>query len=244
MTHNPTLASSRKFDSAQRLPSFAEIAGMIDHTVLAPNSRREVFVEACRFAAEARCASVCICPFFVRDCANLLRGTGVKACTVIGFPHGTAATTAKVAEAQIAMEDGAEEIDMVVNIAKVKDGDWDYVKADIAAVTAAVHAAACKVKVIFENCYLEREEKIRLCRICTELRCDWVKTSTGFGTGGATIEDLQLMKANIGPDVQIKAAGGIRTLDQLLEARAAGVTRVGCSRSKDVLAELQARLGG
>lgn len=226
------------------IPSFAEIAGMIDHTVLAPNSRRETFVEACRFAAEAHCASVCICPFFVRDCANLLRGTGVKTCTVIGFPHGTAATAAKVAEAQIAMKDGAEELDMVVNIAKVKDGDWDFVKADIAAVTAAVHAANGKVKVIFENCYLEREDKIRLCQICTELHCDWVKTSTGFGTGGSTIEDLRLMKTNIGPDVQIKAAGGIRTLDQLLEARAIGVTRVGCSRSKDVLAELRTRLEG
>ncbi|MGI5868500.1 MAG: deoxyribose-phosphate aldolase [Kiritimatiellia bacterium] len=225
-------------------PSLSDIAGMIDHTVLAPNSRREAFVEACRFAAEARCASVCICPFFVRDCAALLRGTGVKTCTVVGFPHGTTTTAAKVAEAKIAIDDGAEELDMVVNIAKVKDGDWDCVKADIAAVTEAVHAAGRKIKVIFENCYLEREEKIRLCQICTELRCDWVKTSTGFGTGGSTIEDLQLMKAHVGPDVQIKAAGGIRTLDQLLDARAVGVTRVGCSRSSDVLAELRTRLAG
>ena len=217
---------------------------MIDHTVLAPNSRREVFEAACRFAAENQCASVCICPFFVADCARLLAGSGVKTCTVIGFPHGTHATAAKVAEARIAMEDGGEELDMVVNVAKVKDGDWAYVKADIAAVTAAVHAAGRKIKVIFENCFLDDAEKIRLCQICTELRCDWVKTSTGFGTGGATIADLKLMKANIGPEVQIKAAGGIRTLDQLLEARATGVSRVGCSRSKDVLAELRTRLGG
>lgn len=220
-----------------------EIAGMIDHTVLAPFSKVEVFEEACRFAAANRCASVCICPFFVKDCARLLKGSGVKTCTVIGFPHGTHATAAKVAEAKIAIADGAEELDMVVNLSKVKDRNWAFVKADIAAVTEAVHAAGCKVKVIFENCYLDDDEKKMLCKICSELRCDWVKTSTGYGTSGATVEDLKLMKANIAPGVQIKAAGGIRTLDQLLEARDAGVTRVGCSRSKDVLDEVCSRLG-
>lgn len=213
-----------------------EIARMIDHTVLAPDSSMAAFREACAFAAENRCASVCICPFFVTECASLLRGTDVKTCTVIGFPHGTHATAAKVAEARVAISDGAEELDMVVNIAKVKDHDWDFVQADIAAVTEIVHDAGCRIKVIFENCFLTDEEKIRLCKLCSALRCDWVKTSTGFGTGGSTLEDLALMKANITVEIQIKAAGGIRTLEQLLAARHAGATRIGCSRSADILA--------
>ncbi|NLB68422.1 MAG: deoxyribose-phosphate aldolase [Lentisphaerae bacterium] len=218
-----------------------DIAAMVDHTVLAPFSKREEFVNACRFALQHKCASVCICPFFVDECAQRLDGSDVKTCTVIGFPHGTSATEAKVAETLIALATGADEIDMVVNIAKVKDRDWKFVKDDISAVTTNVHAAGKKIKVIFENCYLDEEEKIMLCKICTELRCDWVKTSTGFGTGGSTIEDLNLMKANIGPDVQIKAAGGIRTLDQLLEARNAGATRIGCSRTKDILEDAAKR---
>lgn len=215
-----------------------DVARMIDHTVLAPNSAMDVFRKACDFAIENRCASVCICPFFVAECAALLRGTGVKTCTVIGFPHGTHTTAAKVAEARTAIVDGAEELDMVVNIAKVKDHDWDFVQADIAAVTKVVHDAGCQVKVIFENCYLTDEEKIRLCQICSALPCDWVKTSTGFGTGGSTLEDLALMKANIAPGIQIKAAGGIRTLEQVLAAHQAGATRIGCSRSADVLSSL------
>ena len=166
----------------------ADVAAMIDHTVLAPTSTHETFKEACTFAVVNHCASVCICPFFVKECAELLKGSGVKTCTVIGFPHGTHSTAAKVAEAKLAIADGAEELDMVVNISKVKDHDWDYVKADIGAVTRAVHEAGCKVKVIFENCYLDDEEKKKLCRICSDLRCDWVKTSTGFGTGGATLD--------------------------------------------------------
>ena len=214
------------------------VAGLIDHTVLAPNSPMALFREACAFAVKNQCASVCICPFFVAECASLLRGTGVKTCTVIGFPHGTHTTAAKVAEAQVAIADGAEELDMVVNIAKVKDHDWNFVQADIAAVTRVVHDAGCQVKVIFENCFLTDEEKIRLCKICSELRCDWVKTSTGFGTGGSTLEDLALMKANIAPGIQIKAAGGIRTLEQVLAAYEAGATRFGCSRSADVLSSL------
>lgn len=218
-----------------------DIAALIDHTVLAPNSLHGAFADACDFAVANKCASVCICPFFVAECAARLRGSDVNVCTVIGFPHGTATTAAKVAESRDAIANGAQELDMVVNIAKVKDHDWDYVRADIAAVTEAVHAAGCKVKVIFENCYLDDAEKIRLCEICTELGCDWVKTSTGFGTSGATPDDLKLMKTHIGPNVQIKAAGGIRTLDQLLEARAIGVTRVGCSRTKEILDAVRAQ---
>ncbi len=217
-------------------PTRRAIAAMIDHTVLAPDSPMRAFHDACAFAAANQCASVCICPFFVPECAALLRGTGVKTCTVIGFPHGTHTTACKVAEAKLAMADGAVELDMVVNVVKVKAGDWTYVRNDIAAVTRAVHDSGCQVKVIFENACLDDTEKIALCRICTELGCDWVKTSTGFGPGGATLTDLALMRANIGPGVQIKAAGGIRTLEHLLAAREAGATRIGCSRSADVLA--------
>lgn len=215
-----------------------ELSKMIDHTVLAPNSKHEVFVEACRFAIENKCASVCICPFFVKECSELLAGSGVKTCTVIGFPHGTHCTEAKVSEAILAAEQGAEELDMVVNVAKVKDGDWAYVREDIKAVTDTVHSKGAVVKVIFENCFLTDEEKIELCKICTDVGVDWVKTSTGYGTSGATVEDIKLMKANIGPNVQIKAAGGIRTLEQLLLMKEAGATRFGCSRTASVLDEL------
>ena len=220
------------------MPIRSEIAAEIDHTVLAPQSPHAAFVDACRYAVANHCASVCICPFFVRECADLLRGTGVTTCTVIGFPHGTHATAAKVAEARIAMEDGAEELDMVVNLSKVKDGDWAYVETDIAAVARTVHGAGRVLKVIFECCYLTDEEKIRLCEICTNQRVDFVKTSTGYGTGGATPEDVRLMKAHVGPDVRIKAAGGIHSAEQLLALREAGATRFGCSRTAAILSGL------
>ena len=217
----------------------AETAAKIDHTVLSPQSRREDFEAACRFAAENGCASVCVCPFFVAEAARLLAGTGVETCTVIGFPHGTHATAAKVAEARIAMADGATELDMVVNVSKVKDRDWDYVRRDIGAVCEAVHGEGRRLKVIFECSALDDEEKIGLCRICTELKVDFVKTSTGYGAGGATVGDVALMKANVGPDVKIKAAGGIHSLSQLLALEKAGASRFGCSRTAAVLEGLK-----
>lgn len=215
-----------------------EIAACIDHTVLAPQSPRSAFVEACYFAIAHHCASVCICPFFVRECSDRLRGSGVKTCTVIGFPHGTHTTDAKVFEARIAMEDGADELDMVVNVAKVKEHDWDYVRTDIEAVCKVVHAANRLLKVIFETCFLTEEEKIRLCELCTAIGVDFVKTSTGFGTGGATVEDIALMKAHVGPNVRIKASGGIHDAAGLLALREAGATRFGCSRTAAILAGL------
>jgi len=214
------------------------LAKLIDHTVLAPDAKHAVFAAACDFAVAHKTAAVCIPPFFVAECARRLANSGVKVCTVVGFPHGNTTTDAKVAEAKIAIEDGADELDMVVNASKIKDGDWAFTRADIAAVTAAVHNAGRKIKVIFENVLLDAGEKIRLCEICTELRCDWVKTSTGFGGGGATLEDVALMKANIGPEVQIKAAGGVRTLPQVLAFAAAGATRVGCSRTAEIFDQL------
>ncbi|MBR1836213.1 MAG: deoxyribose-phosphate aldolase [Kiritimatiellae bacterium] len=212
-----------------------QIASMIDHTVLNPASPGSAFRDCCRFAAENGCASVCVCPFAVADCAKALRGTGVAVCTVVGFPHGTAATAAKVAEARIAIADGATEIDMVVNPSKVVDGDWEYVERDISEVVRAVHAEGAVLKVIFECCLLDDAQKARLCGICTAAGADFVKTSTGYGKGGATVADVRLMAANVGPGVKIKAAGGIHSADEVRALLAAGATRFGCSRTADIL---------
>ena len=160
----------------------------------------------------------------------------------IGFPHGGHSTAIKLAEAKQALDDGAEEIDMVVNISKVLSQDWNYVQADIKAVIDLAHQRRKKLKVIFENCYLDNEQKIKLCQICGELGVDWVKTSTGYGSGGATIEDIKLMRQHSPGHVQIKAASGIRDLDKLLQVRALGVTRVGASRTADILDECKRRL--
>ncbi|MBM3502121.1 MAG: deoxyribose-phosphate aldolase, partial [Armatimonadetes bacterium] len=170
--------------------------------------------------------------------------TGVKASTTVGFPHGGHTTAVKLAEARQALEDGGEELDMVINISQALSGNWDHVRADIAAVVGAAHEAGQKAKVIFENCYLTDEQKIRLCEICGELGADWVKTSTGYGAGGATVEDVRLMRAHSPAHVQVKAAGGVRTLDGLLEMRALGVTRVGASRTQEMLDECRRRLTG
>jgi deoxyribose-phosphate aldolase len=152
-------------------------------------------------------------------------------------------TAVKLAEVREALEDGGEELDMVVNISAVRGGDWDYVHRELALLIGAVHDAGQKVKVIFENCYLDDAQKIRLCEICSELDADWVKTSTGYGTGGATIEDLILMRKHAAPQVQVKAAGGVRDLDSLLKLREIGVTRCGASRTASILDECRVRLG-
>jgi deoxyribose-phosphate aldolase len=167
----------------------------------------------------------------------------VKASTTIGFPHGANTTAIKLAEIHQALADGGEELDAVVNISKVLSGDWAYVGDEIRAMTEATHAAGQKIKVIFENCYLNDDQKIRLCEICTEAGVDWVKTSTGYGTGGATMEDLQLMRQHAGPKVQVKAAGGVRDLDALLRVREIGVTRCGATRTAAMLEECRKRLG-
>ncbi len=217
----------------------SEIAAQIDHTVLAPDSPGAAFDECCRYAAQEHCASVCVCPFAVSRCAELLAGTGVKVCTVVGFPHGTAATRAKVAETRIAVEDGAREIDMVVNVSWVRDGLWNLVEADIASVAAEAHRGGAILKVIFECCLLTDAQKVELCRICTRVGAEYVKTSTGYGKGGATPEDVRLMAANVGPGVGVKAAGGIHTAAELLALREAGATRFGCSRTASILAGIE-----
>ena len=223
--------------------AYSDIAKMIDHSLLKPTLTWDQLEAGCRLAVDYDVASVCILPYALRRCAELLKGSTVKASTTIGFPHGGHTTAVKLAEAERALADGGQELDMVVNISKVLSGDWPYVGADIQAVVDAAHAAGQKAKVIFENCYLQDQHKIKLCEICGELRADWVKTSTGYGTGGATLDDLRLMREHAPPHVQVKAAGGVRTLDSLLEVRALGVTRVGASRTVDILDECRRRLG-
>jgi deoxyribose-phosphate aldolase len=188
-------------------------------------------------------ASVCIKPYAVRRAAELLAGSGVAVGTVVGFPHGAHTSRIKADEAQCAMDDGARELDMVVNIGKVLSGDWPYVAADIRAVVERAHRRGALVKVIFENCFLKTEHKEQLCRICGEVGADFVKTSTGYGGGGAVDEDLILMRRCSPPHVQVKAAGGVRTLDRLLAVRALGVTRVGATASQAILDECKQRLG-
>lgn len=223
--------------------TYSDVAKMIDHSLLNPTLSQLDLEAGIALARKYDVASVCIMPFYLRRAADLLAGSTVKASTTVGFPHGANTTSIKVAEARQALADGGEELDMVVNISKVLSGDWDYVTADIRAVTEVTHAAGQKVKVIFENCYLNDVQKIRLCEICSELNADWVKTSTGYGTSGATHDDLRLMRKHAAPHIQVKAAGGVRDLDAQLEVRAIGVTRIGATRTASMLDEACRRLG-
>jgi deoxyribose-phosphate aldolase len=223
--------------------SYLDIAKTIDHSLLNPALSEEDLIAGCRLAREYDAASVCILPYYLKESAVLLEGSTVLATTTVGFPHGGNRTTVKAFEAGRAIADGAAELDMVVNISAVLSGNWVLVRGDIAAIVEVAHAAAVKVKVIFENCYLNDAQKIRLCEISSELNADWVKTSTGYGTGGATLEDLALMRRHAAPHVQVKAAGGVRDLDALLRVRAVGVTRCGATRTAEMLEECRRRLG-
>ncbi len=223
--------------------TYHDVSKMVDHSLLNPTMTVADLESGIELAIAYEAASVCIMPYYMKRCAEMLKGSGVKASTTIGFPHGGHTTEIKKAEADRAIADGCEELDMVVNISKVLSGDWNYVKTDIAAVIDVAHAAGQKVKVIFENCYLNDDQKIKLCEICSDLNADWVKTSTGYGTGGATHEDLRLMRKHAGDHVQVKAAGGVRDLDALLAVRELGVTRCGASRTADILGEARKRLG-
>jgi len=223
--------------------TYADLAKMIDHSLLNPTLTAADLESGIRLALAYDVASVCILPYYLRRCSDLLAGSTVMPSTTIGFPHGGHTTAIKQAEAERAIADGCRELDMVVNISQVLSGAWDDVRREIAAVIGVAHAAGQKVKVIFENCYLKNDHKIRLCEICTELGADWVKTSTGYGTGGATHDDLRLMRRHAGPQVQVKAAGGVRDCDGLLAVRALGVTRCGASRTQEILDEARRRLG-
>ena len=223
--------------------TYADYSKMIDHSLLNPTLTTVDLDAGCQLALAYDVASVCILPYALKRCADLLRGSTVKSSTTIGFPHGGHTTAIKRAEAERAITDGCEELDMVVNISQVLSGHWDYVREDIHSVIEVAHSAGRKVKVIFENCYLNESQKIELCRICSELSADWVKTSTGYGTGGATHADLKLMRQHAAPHVQVKAAGGVRDFDGLVAVRALGVSRCGASRTKEMLDTCRERLG-
>lgn len=222
--------------------TYGDVAKMIDHSLLSPSLSAAELEAGCRLARQYDVATVCVMPFFAGSCAELLAGSDVKPGATVGFPHGGHATATKLTEARQALADGAVELDMVLNVSQVVSGNWDYVCDDVRAVLDAARKAGAKLKVIFENCYLADDQKIRLCGICGKLGVDWVKTSTGFGPGGATPADVKLMRAHSPPRVQIKAAGGIRDLDTLLTYRDLGATRIGASRTKDILDELKHRL--
>ena len=224
--------------------TIADLAKMFDHSLLQPTLTDSDLDRGFELAREYKVASVCVKPYGVRRAAAALKGSGVLTGTVIGFPHGGHLSSVKVFEAEAAMDDGAVELDMVVNIGKVLSGEFDYVRKDIAVIVEAAHRRNAKVKVIFENCFLKDEHKIELCKICGELNVDWVKTSTGYGDSGATDHDLTLMRKHSPPQVQVKAAGGVRTYERVLGVRALGVSRIGATATKAILDECRAKLGG
>ena len=220
-----------------------DIAGLIDHALLAPTLTPADFDAGCDLAAAHAVATVCVSPHGVRRCADRLAGTGVGVGTVIGFPLGGHASRVKRFEAEAALADGATELDTVVNVGRVRAGDWGYVADDLAAVLAPARDAGAWVKVIFETCYLGDDQKARLCELSAAAGADWVKTSTGFGSAGATPDDVRLMRSHTPPSVGVKASGGVRTLDDVLLYRGLGCTRVGCSGTAQILTEARRRLG-
>jgi len=222
---------------------YESIAKMIDHSLLNPSLSTRELEEGCALAVRYNAASVCILPYYLARCADILAGTTVQASTTIGFPHGGHRTEIKVAEARQALKDGGQELDVVINISKARSEDWRYIHDELLALTQIIHADAAKIKVIFENAYLDDAAKIRLCEICGTIGVDWVKTSTGYAASGATLADLTLMRKHSPERVQVKAAGGIRDLDALLEVRALGVSRVGATRTESMLEECRKRLG-
>jgi deoxyribose-phosphate aldolase len=218
-----------------------DIAKTIDHSLLRPELDDDFVAEGCRLAARYDVASVCVRPADVRRAKAILDGTDVAVGTTIGFPHGNHLTATKVFEAQRALLDGATELDMVIQIGALKAGRDADVQADIAAVVEVAHAAGAIVKVIFENAYLTDDEKIRACHLTEAAGAEFVKTSTGFAPTGATHDDLRLMRANTSAHVQVKAAGGVRTLDALLDVMALGVTRVGATATAAIIDDFRAR---
>src|SRR5260221_3311804 len=218
-----------------------DVAKTIDHSLLRPELNDQFVEDGCRLAAEYDVASVCVRPADVRRSAAILAGTDVAVGTVIGFPHGNQLTTTKVFEARQALADGATELDMVIQIGALKSGRDGDVQADITAVVEVAHSAGAIVKVIFENAYLTDDEKIRACHLSEAAGADFVKTSTGFAPGGATHDDLRLMRANTAPHIQVKAAGGVRTLDALLEVMALGTTRIGATAKRAIIDDSRAR---
>ena len=220
----------------------AELAKVIDHSLLRPDLTEQEVIDGCSLAMRFHTATVCVKPCHVPLAANELRGSDVKVSTVIGFPHGSNVTAIKVAEATVAMDDGAVELDMVLNIGQLRSGKHDYVVDDIQAVCDVAHARGARVKVILENAYLTNEQKVAACTLSERAGADWVKTSTGYAPSGATLSDIRLMRTHVSEKVQVKAAGGIRTLDALLSVIDAGCTRCGATATAAILEEYATRL--
>lgn len=223
------------------MDTYVAIAQSIDHSVLGPSTTDRELDEGCALGLRYGVASICILPYYLARLADLLRGSTVKASTTIGFPHGGHTTRAKLAETEGALDDGAEEVDVVVNISKVMSDDFGYVERELAALTGLVHERGRIIKVIFETAYLDDTRKKALCSIVGKVGADYAKTSTGFGPAGATLADIELMRAHCPPAVAIKASGGIRDLDTVLELRARGATRIGTSRTREILDEWERR---
>jgi deoxyribose-phosphate aldolase len=207
----------------------ADVARLIDHTLLKPDATRDQILKLCAEARRYNFASVCVNPYWVPLCAAELAGSGVKVCTVVGFPLGATSTAAKVVETEEAVRAGAREIDMVINVGALRSGDEAAVGADIRAVAEAAHRGGATLKTILENALLDDAQKTAACLLAREAGADYVKTSTGFGPGGATAHDVALMRRAVGPEMGVKAAGGIRTLDDLRAMVEAGATRIGSS---------------
>lgn len=231
-----------------------ELAKMIDHSILHPTMTSQDLKRECDVADKYNVASVCVKPYAVSKAVEMLKESDVLVGCVIGFPSGNSATEVKVFETENACADGAVEIDMVINIAKAIERDWNYIENEIDAVTKACHKNDAVVKVIFETDYISKKEDIvKLCEICTRVGADYVKTSTGFGFvkgadgkysyEGATIPNLKLMKSSIGPNVKLKAAGGVRTLDQLIAVQEAGCDRCGATATVIILDEAESHFG-
>jgi deoxyribose-phosphate aldolase len=229
-----------------------ELAKMIDHSILHPTMTDEDLKRECAVAAKYGVASVCVKPYAVKQAVELLKGTDVLVGCVIGFPAGNSATEVKVFETEVACKDGAVEIDMVINIGKALQGDWEFIENEIGSISEACHKNKAILKVIFETDYVtKKEDLIQLCEICTKVRADYVKTSSGFGFvkgsdgkysyKGATIANLELMKKSVGPNVKLKAAGGVRTLDGLLAVQNAGCSRCGATATISILEDAKKR---
>jgi deoxyribose-phosphate aldolase len=221
----------------------SQIAKYIDHTLLKQEASVQQITKLCEEAAKYKFASVCVNATNVALCAKLLKGSGVKVCSVVGFPLGATLPSVKAFEAEQVIADGASEIDMVLNVGAMKSGNFALVKDDVAAVVKASHAKKAIVKVIIETCLLTDEEKVKACQLCKEAGADFVKTSTGFNTGGATLEDVALMRKTVGPDMGVKAAGGVRSHDDVVAMINAGATRIGTSGGVKIIEGAEIKSG-
>ena len=217
-----------------------EIAAMIDHTLLKPDATQDQIAQLCYEARKFSFATVCVNPTHVKLCAQLLRGSPVHVCTVVGFPLGATPPEVKSYEAQTAIDDGATEVDMVINIGALKSKDYAHVERDIATVARTSHAGGAILKVIIEAALLTDEEKVIACQLAKAAGADYVKTSTGFGPGGATVQDVALMRRAVGPELGVKAAGGIRNLEDARAMVAAGATRIGASAGVKIVQQARA----